>query len=491
MAFGDGTKRATFIGVALFVLAGPAAAQDSAAHRIADKFAGDAGAQNAEAQRKAEEERKRDTERKAQEALREQARKRADEALKADREREKQRAQATASKKPEPALEKVEAPGPKPPDPKVEESDMLERARLEEEQRRKADEQARAEEAARRKIEEAENARREIEKIIIGGTSGPKPAAPDLADAPHMSVADARRAWRRSADRIAAREKAEADAKVVADARRTWRRSADRIATREKADADAKVVADARRTWRRSADRIAAREKAAAEAKILAQAPIAPPSAPEPSIRAPGMPVPAVSTPPRPEPGEPARVAEGATPESPKVPQSGLESRVTILIVMEPGDRGIRRHNKHADPLLCANEGCYVSAGADTPARFMPGRQALGIGNTWGGRAGACRNQLGCVFRSVRVSEMPLILQPVDMRVVKHDRRRMQAIAADSQCRLEGGRLSCARGIHADDYVMWVLPESLADAAGPAALEQAVRDGLHAPRSAAVKGDRI
>ncbi len=476
MALGDGTKRAACILAALIVLAGPVAAEDNAAHRLAEKFAGDAANQNAEAQRKAEEERKRDAERKAQEVLREQARKRADEALKADREREKQRAQVAAPKK---------------PDPKLEENDMLERARLEEEQRRKADKQARAEDAARRKIEEAENARREIEKIITGSTAGPKPAESAPVEVARMSVADAKRAWRRSADRIAAREKAEADAKVVADARRTWRRSAERIAAREKAEADAKVIADARRAWRQSADRIAAREKAEAEAKVIAQAPVAAPPATEPPTKAPDLPASPVPSSDTPAQRDPARVVERVVPDIAKGPQSGLEPRVTILIVMEPGDRGIRRHNKHADPVLCTNEGCYVGAGADTPARFMPGRQALGIGNTWGGRAGACRNQLGCVFRSVRVSELPLIVQPIDMRVVKHDRRRMQSIASDSQCSLDGGRLSCARGIHAEDYVMWVLPESLATTAGPAALERALGEGLNAPRSAAVKGDRI
>ena len=31
---------------------------------------------------------------------------------------------------------------------------------------------------------------------------------------------------------------------------------------------------------------------------------------------------------------------------------------------------------------------------------------------------------------------------------------------------------------------MWIVPESLADAVGPAVLEQAVQDGLKGPRSA-------
>ena len=169
------------------------------------------------------------------------------------------------------------------------------------------------------------------------------------------------------------------------------------------------------------------------------------------------------------------------------LPPAALPKRVTVLLVMQPGDKGIRRHNKSADPILCVNAGCYVSRGADTPAQFMPGRQALGLANTWGARAGACRNQLGCVFRGLAVDELPLLVQPIDMRVVKHDRRHMAAISADSHCRLDAGRLACARGTIEDDYVMWVIPESLAENAGPAVLEQAINAGLTGPQSAHVE----
>src|SRR5262249_21416358 len=121
-----------------------------------------------------------------------------------------------------------------------------------------------------------------------------------------------------------------------------------------------------------------------------------------------------------------------------------------------------------------------------TSALFMPGRKALGFANTWGPRAGACRNKLGCVFRGVALLELPGYLQPIDMRVIKHDRRRGQVITGDSGCRPDAGRIFCSRGIYAEDYAMWIVPESVAAAAGGAALERAVTEGLNGPRSAEV-----
>lgn len=158
---------------------------------------------------------------------------------------------------------------------------------------------------------------------------------------------------------------------------------------------------------------------------------------------------------------------------------------MTVLVVMAPGTYGIRRGGARvADPVLCTREGCYVSVGPDRPAVFLPGRKALGFRNTWGARAGACRNALGCVFRDVELGTLPGFLQPVDLHILRHDRRVGHAVLADSDCRTDAGRLFCRQGIDADNYTMWVVPESLAETAGPAALQRALTDGLNGPRSA-------
>jgi hypothetical protein len=157
--------------------------------------------------------------------------------------------------------------------------------------------------------------------------------------------------------------------------------------------------------------------------------------------------------------------------------------RVTVLMVMAPGTYGIRRGASIADPILCTTDGCYVSNGADIAARFLPRRQALGVGNTLGARAGACRQSLSCVFRDVEF-EYPALLQPVYLHILKHDRRRPQRVIADSDCSLSAGRLTCSRGIYAEDYALWIVPERLAELAGSEALERALRDGLSHSRSA-------
>ncbi|MBX9589727.1 MAG: hypothetical protein K2X43_10500 [Hyphomonadaceae bacterium] len=186
------------------------------------------------------------------------------------------------------------------------------------------------------------------------------------------------------------------------------------------------------------------------------------------------------------------RLAEARPPAEPSAPapvtgHAGLGGApsVTVLMIMTPGTYGIRRGATIADPILCTLDGCYVSAGSDSAAIFFPRRKALGVGNTLGGRAGACRQSLRCIFRDVAL-ELPGALQPVDLHIFKHDRKRPQIITADSDCRLVAGRLACNRGIHAEDYVLWIIPERLAATAGPEVLERALRDGLATSRSAEV-----
>ena len=161
-------------------------------------------------------------------------------------------------------------------------------------------------------------------------------------------------------------------------------------------------------------------------------------------------------------------------------------ARVTVLLLMEPGNRGIRRHNKTADPLLCNGGGCFVSNGSEAAATFMPGRRALGADRTFGERAGACSQSLGCVFRDVDLGTLPVSVQPIDMRVMHHDRREARTIDTPADCRALAGRLMCRRTIQSSDYTMWVVPEDLARSIGPAALERALAEGLPDSEQAAL-----
>jgi hypothetical protein len=182
------------------------------------------------------------------------------------------------------------------------------------------------------------------------------------------------------------------------------------------------------------------------------------------------------------EPTKPGYHAEQRSalgqPSSASVAASATDGRVTVLMVMSPGDRGIRRFEKTADPILCSNDGCYISNGAGIPAQFVSLRRTFGIANTFGPRAGACRQQTGCVFRGVDVSAANAILQPVDLKVMVHDRRAMQAAAVDTTCRVDAGQLTCGRPIRGTDYTLWVVPEHIAQKAGSAALQAAIVGGL-------------
>jgi hypothetical protein len=128
---------------------------------------------------------------------------------------------------------------------------------------------------------------------------------------------------------------------------------------------------------------------------------------------------------------------------------------------MDPISQHGRRHES-MDPILCVTDGCYVSNGPHHPASFLPGRRATRFGNAIGRRAGACNHAYTCVFRDVEIGALPAEVQPVDIRVLRHDRRTPETIETLSTCRGTEHRLACTGAIHGDGYTMWVIPESVA-----------------------------
>lgn len=171
----------------------------------------------------------------------------------------------------------------------------------------------------------------------------------------------------------------------------------------------------------------------------------------------------------------------------PTIEQVG--TRVTVLLMMVAGDRGIRRWNKSADPVLCLEDVCYVSQGPDTAAKRMPRSTAFGPGIALGSRAGACNNALGCVFRDVDLEGAKALLQPIDLRIVRHDRREASEVRADETCAIAGGKLSCRAGVSSATWRAWIVPEAVAARAGATTLEAALSTGLNASE-ASIRGDR-
>jgi colicin import membrane protein len=131
------------------------------------------------------------------------------------------------------------------------------------------------------------------------------------------------------------------------------------------------------------------------------------------------------------------------------------------------------------NPVLCTAEGCYVSNGPEQPASFLYGRGATRFGNAIGRRAGACNHAYTCVFRDVDLGRLPAELQPVDIRIIRHDRREPEWVEALSRCRVTvGDRLACTGAIEGDGYTMWVISEAEAEHLPPHALDSALAAGL-------------
>lgn len=163
--------------------------------------------------------------------------------------------------------------------------------------------------------------------------------------------------------------------------------------------------------------------------------------------------------------------------------------RVTVLLMMSAGNKGIRRWNKSADPMLCVAEVCYVSAGSSLAAKRLPRSTAFGPGVALGSRAGACNNSLGCVFRDVDLEAASALVQPIDLRIVRHDRREASEARPDETCAVAGGKLDCRSGVSSSTWRAWIVPEDIAARAGAASLEAALASGLLV-NEASVRGDR-
>ena len=165
-------------------------------------------------------------------------------------------------------------------------------------------------------------------------------------------------------------------------------------------------------------------------------------------------------------------------------------ARVTVLVLMEPRNRGWRRSKKAAYPVLCVGRRCYISAGAENTANALSRLRVLGPINSLSRRAGPCNNQLACVFRGVTLDRNPSHIQPVDMGLLRHKRRDIRKAAPDRTCAVTRGSLHCTSVIIAHRYRAWIVPEAVAEEAGPKALEEALHNGLTTLRSARLVSGR-
>lgn len=313
-----------------------------------------------------------------------------------------------------------------------------------EEASRKADAERAAREAEARRVVE-ENAKAELARIAEA-----KRVAEEKRHADELAAAEARR---KDEERKAAEAARIAEDKRIAEARRIEEE-------RAAAEAAARLAADREAEKRELAERMKRAQEARA-ASDQAKSDQSQPTAPVAGATRPAQ--------------QPATLL-GANPTT--------DTRVTVLIIMDAGDRGIRRVNKTADPMLCVGDSCYLSRGAGEDARRISRVQAFGPGIALGSRADACNNQLDCVFRNVDLEAARAQIQPVDLRIVRHDRREATEVTADPTCRMEAGRLACSRIVLGKDYRMWIVPERIAREAGAEALLVALRGAFAEQRRA-------
>lgn len=419
------------------------------------------------------------------------------------------------------------------------EDEMLARARAEAEARAKADLAAEEESARRRQAGEAERQR------AIAEAEARRAAAVEAARKADEArlAAERDKEVRRLSERLRvireerrAKLASEAAAKAEADARAatelqaraeaeariaTRKREAERMEAlaraeaqakadaRAKAEAEAKARAEAELAARRETEKIEAsiRENAAAEharavlrerARHLSEriaAIRATRAAEQQATASTARPIAAeqprsvteVSAAPQPTASRGEPVIE-PRPDAPRARGEARDNTVTVLLVLDAGDRGIRRWNKTADPMLCVGGSCYISNGSDTPAERLTRSKAFGPGVALGKRAGACRNQLGCVFRGVDLGDVREWMQPVDLRIMRHDRREAKLVHADDSCSVERGKLLCDGGVSGDSWRAWIVPEPVARRAGAAALEAALE--MSERHAIAGRGDR-
>ena len=177
-----------------------------------------------------------------------------------------------------------------------------------------------------------------------------------------------------------------------------------------------------------------------------------------------------------------------AKPDELGAPDKLRQRHVTLILRLEhpSASDGARRFRNEftVDPIACFGETCYVGRGSSEAAKQTTVERALSPGNVLGLRAGACNKTLLCIYRSIELPPGAATLQPIDINVINHDFLLPRLLKADASCRIEGTSLKCDGGLFTHEYSAWIVPESVAERAGPKALEDALNVALPKARQA-------
>ena len=179
-----------------------------------------------------------------------------------------------------------------------------------------------------------------------------------------------------------------------------------------------------------------------------------------------------------------SRFGLGARPSEERGFSLGSGGRATVLMVLAPTSGRARDSERGSDPVLCVSAGCYVSNGAQAPATYHAFNASLSLGGRLGRGAGDCNHSSVCVFRNVDFGTGAALVQPINLRLVRHDRREQREVSVDDSCRVIDGRLSCSRPVRTASYTLWVVPEGIARDIGPEMLMAALTAGLRTAQTA-------
>ncbi len=172
-----------------------------------------------------------------------------------------------------------------------------------------------------------------------------------------------------------------------------------------------------------------------------------------------------------------AKVSSPAPSAPAVVPRPEGAPRATILAVLTQHASNGARAITPPDPIICLDDICYISAGPIADAKLISRAEALSTKNTVTSGAGACKGVNRCAFRGVSMKPGDEI-QIIDLGLVGHDKREPADVTPDKSCRVDAGDLVCDHPVAAPDYRIWVVPEAVAAAAGPGAIEAALADDL-------------
>ena len=217
----------------------------------------------------------------------------------------------------------------------------------------------------------------------------------------------------------------------------------------------------------------------AAPTAAAAQPPatVAPPSSPPPSAQAATPHVPAPAPAASPQIRIEAKVNVPAPAAAAILTRPEGAPRATILAVLTHHARDAARAITPPDPIICLADICYISAGPNADAKLISRSEALSTKNTVTSGAGACKGMSRCAYRGVSMKRGDEV-QIIDLGLVGHDKREPADVTPDTSCRVDEGDLVCDQPVAAPDYRIWVVPETVAAAAGPGAIEHALADDL-------------